>query len=260
MGLMRMFRIAVVAAVSALLMAADAGAQVPSGGHVVGRVTDEHGTALPGVTVIVAGGSIRRQAISDADGRFDVRDVPPGSWDMTAELAGFQDAKRRVAITTPGSVVDASLSLGLGPPCIVDYVDVGFGAAVAGSAMILHVRVDKVEATPGSTSGCTYAAFTYTATVLEAIKRPSATPPLTVRWVQDDWGATNPVVGEEYLVVLDWSSSQSRYTAGNGTYQLGIRGGGVEWHREDVAAIHDGDPVAHVIAAIREILTSRDGR
>jgi hypothetical protein len=255
-----MFRIAIAAAVVTILTAGNAVAQASRGGHVVGRVTDAYGAVLPGVTVTVSAGNMRRQTVSDTTGRFDVSDVPPGSYDMTAELAGFKRASRRIAVTTPDSVVDASLSLDVAPLCIVDYVDVGFADALIGSAAVFHVRVDKVEPTPVTNSGCTYAALTYTATVIEAIKMPSTMPPLTVRWVQNAWGTTSPVVGEEYLVVLGWDSSHSRFTAGDGSYLFGLRGGGVEWHRDDVPAIHDGDPMHHLIDTIREILASRDRR
>ena len=153
-----MFRMTIAGALVTMLATGNAVAQVRSWGHVVGRVTDASGAVLPGVRVIVTGGGMRRQAVSGADGRFDVSDVPPGSWDMTAELPGFTQGRRRIAVTTPDSVVDASLSLDVGPFCIADYIDVGFDEGVAVSAAILHVRVDKVEPTSASKSVCTYAA------------------------------------------------------------------------------------------------------
>jgi carboxypeptidase family protein len=64
-------------------------------GQLVGRITDEAGLVIPGVTVTVTGeGNVRRTAVTDANGIFTVHGVPSGKVTVTSELAGFSTARR----------------------------------------------------------------------------------------------------------------------------------------------------------------------
>src|SRR5262245_6661682 len=101
-----------------LLLSSGSAAPQTGSAHVVGRVTDETGSVLPGVVVtIISRLGVQRQVVSQADGRFDVSVVPPSAYTLTFELHGFEVESRDVTITTPGSTVDASLALRLGRLC-----------------------------------------------------------------------------------------------------------------------------------------------
>jgi len=59
-------------------------------GVIRGQVLFEEGAPLPGVTVTLSGESVqKRQFISTDEGYFEFADLPPGSYDVTAELEGF---------------------------------------------------------------------------------------------------------------------------------------------------------------------------
>jgi hypothetical protein len=81
-----------VAALAGQLAAAGPAHPAGPGGAVLGgRVVDEQGAALPGTTI-----SLRHSeegwrffAVTDAQGRFQFRDVPSGVYDVQAELEGF---------------------------------------------------------------------------------------------------------------------------------------------------------------------------
>jgi hypothetical protein len=243
-----------------MLMAGNAASQVPYGGHVTGGVTDGSRGVLPGVRVTVTGADGRRQAFSDASGRFDIADVPPGSYLVTAELAGFEATMRRIILTTPGARIDVSLTLAL-QLCDRDLVvDQGFHDTVIQSDAILHARITGVEPTRGIPRGCSADAVTYTATVVEGMKaRAEDVERSTIRWVQDSDSA-GPQSGEEYLVFLTWDATNSRYSAASGLYVFPVRAGRVEWNRDDVPGVRSGDPVAHVTDALRGVLAPlRDG-
>ena len=68
-----------------------------SNGSISGTVTDEGGGALPGVTLSVtnAATGIERSGISNATGRFQIALLPPGTYIVKADLAGFQVANLR---------------------------------------------------------------------------------------------------------------------------------------------------------------------
>lgn len=62
----------------------------PSGG-ITGMVTSEEGGRLPGVMVTIRGPSIgTRTTTTSTDGKYRFLDLPPGSFDITFELAGFK--------------------------------------------------------------------------------------------------------------------------------------------------------------------------
>ena len=237
-----------------MLMAGNAASQAQAGGHVIGRVTDGAGGLLPGVTVTVRATNLRRQAVTDAGGRFDVADVPAGSFIVTAELAGFETALRQVLLLTPDSSVDVTLRVSM-EFCNRDIVvDRGFRATTIESDAIVHARITGVAPTRGLKSGCSADAVTYTATVVEGMKSRAEDRELsTIRWVQDA-DSVGPKSDEEYVVFLSWDAAHSRYSAADGLYVFSVRGGQVEWNRDDVPGVRNADPAAHLTDVIRGVL------
>ena len=73
-----------------------------------GRVTDQQGAVLPGVTIVVRhqDSGLFREAVSSADGTFLMSGMTPGMYEVTAELASFKkysqrDVRLEVGRTTP---------------------------------------------------------------------------------------------------------------------------------------------------------------
>ncbi|MGE5243651.1 MAG: carboxypeptidase regulatory-like domain-containing protein [Betaproteobacteria bacterium] len=87
-----------------LALSADAAATDPTASGVTGRIVDQSGLPLPGVTVTVRPGVANPPAAvtTDADGRFSVR-LAPGIYRLTADLAGFTHVERAVVVG-PGIV------------------------------------------------------------------------------------------------------------------------------------------------------------
>lgn len=80
------------------LVAFAAAAQTTGG--IVGRVTDENGTALPGVSIEATSPALqgRRSATSDAEGAYRLSLLPPGDYVVLFELAGFAPEQRNVPV------------------------------------------------------------------------------------------------------------------------------------------------------------------
>jgi carboxypeptidase family protein/TonB-dependent receptor-like protein len=71
-----------------LLVTGSAFAQI-STGSITGKVVDNDGNGLPGVTVTLTGGGAPQVAISESDGTFRYPSLTPGRYDLKAELSGM---------------------------------------------------------------------------------------------------------------------------------------------------------------------------
>ena len=78
-------------AVAALLLLVASGtafAQLQTG-NLYGTVTDDQGSALPGVTVTLSGSGAPQVQVTNAQGQFRFLGLAPGSYALKAELEGF---------------------------------------------------------------------------------------------------------------------------------------------------------------------------
>ncbi len=107
-----------------------------------GTVTDASGGVIPGVSISVLHvetGSVRT-AVSDDEGRYRVPLLQPGSYEVSAELVGFQTAVRSgITLAVGGrSVIDLSLIVGeiservvvQGEASLVETTDASMGGLV----------------------------------------------------------------------------------------------------------------------------------
>ena len=103
-----------------VLLSSSFGAAVPAAGQattgvIVGVVADAQGGVLPGVTLAVRNAEtcVLRAATTEVDGRYRVAGLPPGTYEVKAELAGFAPAETRELTLTIGSELICNLTLQL---------------------------------------------------------------------------------------------------------------------------------------------------
>jgi outer membrane receptor protein involved in Fe transport len=98
-------RLRVVAALAvSLALAAGAAAQTETG-RITGIVTDATGGILPGVTVTAkaVGTGATRELTTDSAGQYVFANLPPGPYEITANLAEFNPGNQKVTVTVGGA-------------------------------------------------------------------------------------------------------------------------------------------------------------
>jgi len=78
-------------------------------GRVSGSIRDQTGAALAGVTITVRGPEAR-EAPTDEAGVFELDRLPPGEYELSAALTGFETARRSIRLE-PGAALSLSLTL-----------------------------------------------------------------------------------------------------------------------------------------------------
>jgi hypothetical protein len=97
-----------------LLLFGGAHAQgVGSSGDIKGTVTDPNGAILPNAAIAVVGTEtgLRRTAVTDDAGQYRITNLPPASYDVSAEVHSFDTAVRKGVTVTIGGTVLADFQL-----------------------------------------------------------------------------------------------------------------------------------------------------
>jgi len=83
-------------------------------GTISGKVVDQQGAVLPGVTVTLTGTTGLKTTVSDSKGEFRFVGLTPGKFSIKSELQGFRSASQQNLDVTMGKTVDVSLSMTVG--------------------------------------------------------------------------------------------------------------------------------------------------
>jgi outer membrane receptor protein involved in Fe transport len=97
----------------ALALAAPAAEAQQTTGNITGRIVDDQGAAIPGVTVAAknAATGFSRVDVSDAEGIYRLNALPVGTYDITAELTGFSTVDNRGIVVNVGQTLDVDMSM-----------------------------------------------------------------------------------------------------------------------------------------------------
>jgi len=90
-------------------------AQRTTTGTVAGKIVDSSGAVLPGATVQLTSAEVLGQftAVSDGQGVYRVTNLPPGNYDVRAELSGFGTVIRKAPVRL-NSVTEVDFTLSVG--------------------------------------------------------------------------------------------------------------------------------------------------
>jgi hypothetical protein len=107
----RLFTVA--CAILTLALAAPAAEAQQTTGNITGRILDDQGAAVPGVTVTGKNTEtgFTRSDVSDAEGIYRLTAMPVGTFDITAELQGFSRFESRGVVLSVGQTLDINIPL-----------------------------------------------------------------------------------------------------------------------------------------------------
>ena len=80
-------------------------------GNIYGKVSDESGGALPGVSVTLTGGGGARTATSGGQGEFRFLNLAPGNYTVKTELSGFSTVERTNVTVSLGSNTELAIPM-----------------------------------------------------------------------------------------------------------------------------------------------------
>src|SRR5713226_3331003 len=85
-------------------------------GEIIGKVVDESGSVLPGVTVTLRGAGVAGapSVVTSETGAYRFPVLPPGTYEVEYALPGFSTLKREAIPISVGSVVELDVALRVG--------------------------------------------------------------------------------------------------------------------------------------------------
>ncbi|HEY1909728.1 MAG TPA: TonB-dependent receptor [Vicinamibacterales bacterium] len=100
-------------AVSLLLFSCVSAFAQQTAGNISGRVLDDQGAAIPGVTVTAKSTAtgFTRSEVSDGEGVYRLSSLPVGPYDVTAELQGFTSVSRKAVAVNVGQTTSFDFAL-----------------------------------------------------------------------------------------------------------------------------------------------------
>ena len=110
-------RLAILVSALFLGFVAPAAAQLATNASIVGRVSDESGAILPGVTVSARSASLQvseATAVTDGKGEYRLIELPPGLYVVTYALQGFQSVRHDDIRLVAGFVATLNARMSIG--------------------------------------------------------------------------------------------------------------------------------------------------
>src|SRR5882757_6571967 len=95
---------------AAVLVFTASSAAAAIGVPVAGHVRDQAGQPIAGATVSIV--ELKRGALTDADGKFELADVPPGSYTLAVRHLSYAKSAQRITVSASPLTVDVALELG----------------------------------------------------------------------------------------------------------------------------------------------------
>jgi hypothetical protein len=238
-------------------------AQQAGSGTLNGRAMDRTKSPLAGVTVPTTG-AVRREVVTSLDGEYQIADLPPGRYTVTAELAGFLTETEAVDVgADERRTLDLLLRVGcvgegLDPPLSVYFP---FDQMLGQVAGVAYVRIREMGNRERLlTDASCLSVRPYIAEPLALINL--APPPGDVRIFRFYGRSWDPGLtpGDEAIVFLWREETTGAYHEMDDKYRILISKGRLNSMQMEWSPVANGDPVDDVLTKIRAALNPKPPR
>ena len=147
-----------------------------TGQKISGKVTDQSGTALPGVTVVVSGTTVG--TVTDGEGNYTLA-LPVGARSVIFSFIGLQSQEILVAGKSNLNITMNQLTIGL-----EEVVAIGYGTTKKqdlSAAVAVVQNIDKLKETPQLSVASMIQGHVPGVTVVNQGGQPGAGPAVTIR-------------------------------------------------------------------------------
>jgi hypothetical protein len=168
-----------------------------------GCMSDVQSRPVPGATVVAKGGGVERNTVADHAGCYELKDLPPASYRVTARLAGFDNVTRDGLVVVSSTPRRLDFTMRVSSICECVRVTGSLAEQWAHADAVLHVRLSESEAVASTPQGY----YRHAATVITALKEPEGGRRGPVFVIQNQRsGVPGPYdVGQELVVFLESS-------------------------------------------------------
>jgi hypothetical protein len=139
------------AVLAAAVMVAAPGSS--TAGAIFGCVSDTMRQRLPGATVVVKKGALQRNTVADSAGCYELNNLPPASYRVTARLAGFDNVTRDRVVVAHSTLTRLDFTTRPSAICECVHVAGTLGELSDRAAAVLHVRLSDSEAASSTPQG-----------------------------------------------------------------------------------------------------------
>jgi hypothetical protein len=170
---------------------------------------------VPGATIVAKSNGLLRTTEADTAGCYELKDLTPGSYRVTARLLGFDNVTRDGVVLTRATVthLDFTLRQSWRCECVRIVPPRTLAQEWAQADAVVHLRISDPE--PG-TNPRPWPNYRHGATILKAMKQhPAVGHAGTTIGVfeQQENGAPGPYdVGQELVAFLHWSPETNAFT------------------------------------------------
>ncbi len=230
-------------------------------GRVTGTVKEIEAGPLPGVQVTIDGLRTHQLIATDSAGRFEFQRLPPGAYNLKAELSDYVTDAKELTLARGGT---ANADFVLHPACLEQgsYVDGGIAWGLQAAQAVLYVRLTAVsEPDRWIINNQCVVGIDHTATVLSILNMGGASGSITrtIHIVRDGRVAWNQ--GDEYIAFVRWEPAIGRYRPIAGPiFMIPVLDGKVIWDRTDTPNIRTGDAVSKAMVGLFALLSARTSR
>ena len=182
--------------------------QTPStAGAIAGCMSDPTNQRVPGATVVAKGSGVERTTVTDHSGCYELKDLPPASYRVTARLTGFDNVTRDRVVVAPSTPSRLDFMTRISPICECVRVAGSLADQWNHADAVLHMRLFDSEPVASTPQGY----YRHAATVLTALKKPERAPPGPLFVIQNQRsGVPAPYdVGQELVAFLESSEADT---------------------------------------------------